>query len=191
MIIRTYRIDSHLGSMQNVGVLPGGTYDKALSFFKNTEAYRILNSLDIPWKIQARDRALTPSECIFYMTDEQYTLWRIAGGDYWSAKNTENGMTAERFTVEGSIENEVAGALLAASGSSIWQPSFHDGLISFARGDCFQISVYTDGLIRGVSFPDYVNFAMWDGSTNMRKVLCNFPFAGRAGWLPLKYIASP
>jgi hypothetical protein len=174
VIIRTYLVGSTLPP-NTYGTLPGSVHDKTKALFQVSEAHRILESLDIRWLVHARPREVFPAEIIFMMTEHQYTLWRIAGGDYWCAQ--------DRLDISTPNFYEIGLALNSAEGANLrpWKLDFVDGMASWSRGDQHQIALYRNGTIRGLRFGSYINLMVPDDSCNIIAQLGRFPFAKAIG----------
>ena len=177
LIIRTYRARDVIdfdGLTTNRGTLPGSMDAKLTSAFRTTSAAAILRQLDIEWKVWVT-RSRDP-EIIFPMTEHQYVLWRIAGGDHWCLPGLDPQEIIPYFY-------EVGLALNSAVGSNLrpWKPYFVDGMAVWSRGDQHQIAIYSDGAIRGMRFASYINVMLPDNSCNISAQLARFPFAREIG----------
>jgi hypothetical protein len=157
MILRSYSLHNVVVPKDYV-FRPGNNVD---SFFRASEAYALLDNLDIPWELYSRHDDATHHEVIFaILNEQQYTLWKIAGGEHYSEDNELMGMTPKRLTFSGSLENIVY-ETVKPLGFSI---SFEDGSVNFTKDDML-ISVYNDGGIRGIGWPDRYHFAVPNSET--------------------------
>jgi hypothetical protein len=173
MIIRTYILNKIIEPGTTFGALPGSVYDKAKSLFLQTSAYRILVDLDIPWTVSA-NAVMNNVGIVFAMTEHQYVLWRIAGGEHWCEKG-QPPISNPLFYDIGMFLNSAPGANMQP-----WKLYHIDGFAAWSRGDRHQIAISSTDAIRGICFPRIYNITP-DGSRNIAAHLQQFPFAKAIG----------